>query len=250
LVQNKKKGDGEGNTRRLVTSGFWHEYDIDVAKVGMVHRTRKHQDGHIVHNGRPFGVLPPLLRKCDLCPSNRPATLCVRQCGTQWLCMEPDPADGAFARCHQGYTTPIDVGYLDMDVPNNHRDDAMVIEEVEGEHKEETTEEQHTVLDVLKRLPVTHTRLLADLGFVPGVYEVTTEQMQAAWEGVDTDNLDSLDETYGCALRRSVSRGHCMKTVRSQMARVMEGCNIRIDAIRKRLQGKEKARLYVLGTFK
>jgi hypothetical protein len=90
-----RKGVSAATRYKLVANGFWKVHGIDAVQVGLAHRlrTRKRQNSvtvPILHNDRPYGVLAKRRRKCNRCPSNRPATQSVRQNGTEWLCSSLD----------------------------------------------------------------------------------------------------------------------------------------------------------------
>jgi hypothetical protein len=164
-VKKKKKkkvvGKQNGVTHQLVTNGFWKTHKIDAIQVGLAHRLRVetqtqkllsiHFDVPFIREGRPYGVLPQQKRKCFQCPASRPETKCVRQNG-KWLCSHSDSTLGATSKCHRDYHRQIDTGYLDIEIPNDKRDGAMVIEEVVQEEEEKF----QNVNDSMDKLPAAH----------------------------------------------------------------------------------------------
>jgi hypothetical protein len=253
-VQQKKKdsGDQDDYTYRLVTSTLWNKYNVDLLQVAMDHRTRDLESddgGHVLHNNRPFGVIGPQMRKCDQCPSTRAESMCVRQHGNQWLCMHGDPNHGYAARSHRDYHTAIDVGYLDVEIPNSDRDDAIRIEEILPERLEykgvdngapQTTT---TVAQALSGLPEMYRHLLRDLGFGPGVLQVDGQQMQTAWESMtESDYLLTLDKECKCTLYHYANIGDDMKCIRKMAKQVLQTTPLGIQAHR---SGTRAARSYI-----
>jgi hypothetical protein len=109
---------------KLVACGFWDTYGIDLVQVGLAYRKRildakitgpRETIGprEILHNGRPYGILPKRMRKCDRCPAEAAETWCVRQNGTQWLCTLDGFTVPTVYKCHRHWGTPVDTGYLD-----------------------------------------------------------------------------------------------------------------------------------------
>jgi hypothetical protein len=248
----KKRGHkkDESTARQLVPNGFWKTHKIDAIQVGLAHRLRVqtqlqkgvsvHFDVPLMREGRPYGVLKEKKRKCFRCPTSRPEIMCVRQNGTGWLCSHPDLSIGAASRCHRDYHIPIDTGYLDIEIPNDEREDAMSVEEVNDEEEEEKYQE---VLNNLAKLPTPHQHLLADLGFVSGVYEVTTQQMQKAWESAtEVDYLEAL-QLSECA-RNSIK----LKTVRREALKLLHRCNLVINTKRKWSKGNN-VNIYLLSSY-
>jgi hypothetical protein len=252
VVQTQKGVQGP-HTHRLVTSTVYKKHDIDLIQVARGSRTRAAGtiDGPVLHNGRPFGLMSPKVRKCDQCPTNRPATMCVRQYGTQWLCMATDPRDGYSARCHRNYHTPIDVGYLDREVPNSDRDDAIQIEEIveQGQEEREThSQRRAAVLDTAARLPPTHKKLIRDLGFVDAVCEVTAEKMQCAWEdATDVEYLKVLDKNDNSKLYTCAKNGDKMKQVRRMVKCILHVVDLRLVRTRRSVAGV-RGFVYIIST--
>jgi hypothetical protein len=182
--------------------------------------------------------------ECFRCPTSRPATECVRQNGTEWLCSQPDLSLGVAGRCHRNYRTPIDTGYLDEEIPNDERKDAMIIEEIEDES--ETAEEQKLqdilrVVDTqLATLPDTHRQLLKDMGFITGVYEVTADQMKQSWKSaLDVDYLVSLELEH-CA--HNIQK---LNTVRKVAVKLLHNSNLDMSMQQKRDKGAKVVRYAV-----
>jgi hypothetical protein len=236
-----------------VANAFWKTHGIDVVQVGLAHRlrTRKREDEPrkpvdsipIMHNDRPYGVLAERMRKCFRCPTSRPATECVRQNGTEWLCSAPDRSDGnTVSVCHRDFYTPIDTGYLDVEIPNDERDDAMSIEEIQDDAEE--TEEEATervrcqnINKNLAGLPVPHRQLLADLGFVDGVYEVTTDQMEQAWSSAsDINYLEPLK------LSQYAHNKNRLKTVRMEALKLLHSWDLDFKRKQHKYKGKRCSR--------
>jgi hypothetical protein len=228
---------------RLVANGFWKAHRIDVLQLGLSHRSRTQQQVNgaaIIYNDRPYGVLEQQMRKCFRCATSRPPTMCVRQKGTEWVCMSPEPSDGVVGTCHRDFYTAIDTGYLDVEIPNDERKDAMVIAEIQDEALEEQeskeAEQRERIKQVqnnLARLPVAHRQLLRDLGFIPGTYEVTANQMQAAWiSATDTDYLESIQ------LSHMTSNGEHMRSVRKLAHKLLANSHLQIVNRGGRVAGK------------
>jgi hypothetical protein len=215
-------------------------------RVALDHRTRdldSDDGGHVLHNNRPFGVIGPHMRKCDQCPSTRAESMCVRQHGNQWLCMHGNPNHGHAARSHRDYHTPIDVGYLDVEIPNSDREDAIRLEEILPERLEykevengvppTTTTTTTTVTQVLSSLPEMYRNLLQDLGFIPGVLQVTGLQMQTAWESMtETEYLVMLDKQSGCVFSDYAAIGANMRLVRIMLKQVLQPTSLVIQSHR------------------
>jgi hypothetical protein len=219
---------------RLAANGFWKAHRIDVLQVGLSHRTRTRQqvkDAAIIYDGRPYGVLEQKMRKCFRCAASRPATMCVRQ-KVKWVCMSPDGAAGV---CHRDFYTPIDTGYLDVEIANDKLEDAMIIEEIKDDPQEEEQHAKRQAVDnSLAKLTAPNRQLLADLGFVQGVYQVDTDQMGQTWNSaVDVLYLKSLD-LWHC--RHRVEK---LKTVRKAATKLLQECNLRLSAKQKKCDGKQ-----------
>jgi hypothetical protein len=226
-IEKKAHRKGKPVKHKLVANGFWKTHGVDVLQVGLSHRVRTQRqlkeeaatflDVPLMHNGRSYGVLQERVRKCFRCPTSRPATRCVRQNGSEWLCSSPDT--GVASTCHRDYYTPIDTGYLDVEIPNDTRADDMVIEELKDDDNEDQDEAKklQAVQKKLESLPATHRQLLTDLGFVPGTYQVTAEQVQASWEGI-------TNKEYLKALQMShlVKEGNGMRKVRQEVNNLLK----------------------------
>jgi hypothetical protein len=95
--------------RAIVANSFWGDHNVDVGAVIRQHREQTRvargepEKAVTSHQGRAFGQLPVRVRHCDLCPPGSPAVDCVRQFGTQWLCMELPPGAAPLASCHRNY---------------------------------------------------------------------------------------------------------------------------------------------------
>jgi hypothetical protein len=228
----KQRQKGKSTTHQLVANSFWKKHEIDVVQLALSHRLCAQdvlkEDVPLTYNGRPYGVLKEALRKCCMCPPSRPETPCVRQNGTQWLCSSADLTLDVANKCHRNYHLAIDTGYLDVDVPNDERKDAMVIEEINDEEQERLE-----IDNKLAALLPEHRQLLTDLGFVPGVYEVTTSQMEEAWTNVvDVTYLKSLDLSH-CA-----NNSKKLKTVRRAATKSLDLYGLSISMQQKRSRGK------------
>jgi hypothetical protein len=120
-VKEKSSQDVAGSAAigyRLVACGFWDTHGIDLIQVGLTYRERILDEKitgprEILHNGRPYGILPKRMRKCDRCPAEAAETWCVRQNGTQWLCTLDGFTVPTVYKCHRHWGTPVDTGYLD-----------------------------------------------------------------------------------------------------------------------------------------
>jgi hypothetical protein len=295
---------------RLVANGFWKAHGIDVVQVGISHRNRQYkqdwtkdpEDGAmnaITHNGRPYGTLPPKVCKCFKCPTGRPPTMCVRQNGSEWVCMHPDAADDVAATCHRDHYMAIDTDYLDVHVcADVQARKSMIIEEIADNNGNTDDGEQKNVMYIDnnsnnnnnnnnpkrhiddddddhndddddddddtnhdddnnngKHIPVRHVRrhklqqrlrttraairkklrqlsttqraLLADLGYISGVYAVTTQTMQMSWMCATKDMYRGPPEFAQLA-----GRGECMKTVRKITQRLLIGSGLTLTVYR------------------
>ena len=130
LRVNRKDNDPQKYS--LVANSFWEKHKVDVMAVVKQHReqtrgVRNDRRRTTTHNGRPFGQYQARMRRCDMCPPGSSAVYCVRQFGSQWLCMKP--GSGTLTQCHPDFHTPIDVGYLDLDLPSS-PETQMNIEEI------------------------------------------------------------------------------------------------------------------------
>jgi hypothetical protein len=250
-IEKKTHSKGVPTTgHKLVANGFWKVHKIDVVQVGLAHRLRTstgedapHNSVYsmpIMHNDRPYGVLAECMRKCFRCPTSRSATKCVRQNGTEWLCSHPDPSLGDASRCHRDYHRSIDTGYLDVEIPNDERKDAMIIEEIEDTSEQETqARELQAKLAVIQTqlatLPATHRQLLKDMGFTTGVYEVTADQMNQAWQNaVDVEYLAGLD------LQHCAHNIHKLQSVRKEGVELLHLCSLNLS----RKQYKDKGQRF------
>jgi hypothetical protein len=249
--------DQQSGIRTVVANSFYAKHNVDVLAVIANHRkqTRTEQTGGsieqptTIYNARKFGQYPATMRNCDLCPPG-PAVLCVRQFGSQWRCMHGS-ARGLKPHTprHRDYHNPIDMGYLDVDPPpSNLRstmtleelcehdsfDNTMLIEDVKQGEEEEEQEEEHQQVHInLKKLPASHRQLIADLGFVPGVYEVTAQEMKKAWiSAVEVKYLKSLQLSH-CA-----NDGKHMRSVRKIAHKLLANSKLQMQTRGGRVTGK------------
>jgi hypothetical protein len=245
-VERKRSHGAATVIHKLVPNGFWKAHRIDVVQVGLAHRLRTSTgedaphnsvyNAPIVHNDRPYGVLAERMRKCFRCPTSRSATKCVRQKGTEWLCSHPDTSLGHASRCHRDYHISIDTGYLDVEIPNDERKDAMIIEEIEDDSQ---TAEEQTLQDTLRMidtqlatLPDTHRQLLEDMGYITGVYEVTADQMKQSWKSaLDVDYLVSLE------LEHCAHNTQKLTTVRKAALKLLHNSNLDMSMQQRRDKG-------------
>jgi hypothetical protein len=168
------------------------------------------------------------------------------------LCSYPDPSLGVASLCHRNYHTPIDTGFLDEEIPDDERKDAMMIEEIKDDAQEEDNKEENQQeeqrLQALQNnwasLPATHRQLLTELGFVHGAYEVTDEQMQASWVSCTAvEYLTSLN------LSHLANRGNKLKTVRKATNKLLQRYNLRIEMRRRVTKGKTVSTCVVVTTL-
>jgi hypothetical protein len=117
--------DPQSGIRTVIANSFYAKHNVDVLAIIETHREQtKRKEGESIekpttmHNGRKFGQYPATIRHCDLCPPG-PPVLCVRQFGSQWLCMRGSSTSGGRLghKCHRDCHSQIDMGYLDEEPP-------------------------------------------------------------------------------------------------------------------------------------
>jgi hypothetical protein len=247
----------------VVPNSFWgaRGHSVDVMAVIELHRERTRQaatSGAAVapatHNGRPFGQQPARLRRCDMCPPGHPAVMCVRQLGSQWLCMRPPADAGPLASCHRNFHLPIDVGYLDVEIPSGAQSD-LTMEEIMAadqllhhrkaceDEEEEEKKEQEGRRPMFEGVPQAVLRLLADLGFTGAKLTVTAEEMKAAWvNAADVEYLSDVDDTYDSTLvlLARARDALAMKRVRPCAFKVFNSCGLLVQTGRTRESGNRQ----------
>jgi hypothetical protein len=253
--------DPQSGIRTVIANSFYAKHNVDVLAIIETHRkqTKRTEEESIqkpttMYNGRKFGQYPATIRHCDLCPPG-PPVLCVRQFGSQWLCKQGS-AHGVtpYTPRHRDYRNPIDMGYLDVDPPQSNPRSTMTfkelmvhdsfdnilfdIEDLTQEQEEQRKQEQ---VDVnLAKLPTSLRQLLVDLGFVPGVYEVTAQEMQKAWESAtEVGYLDSLQLSY------YANNSEKLKTVRMEALKLLHSYSLDLLTKQKRFKGN-KINMYLL----
>jgi hypothetical protein len=135
--------------RAIVANSFYANHKVDVLAVIANRREQVRvplvlrQQPSSTYNGRKFGQYPATVRNCDRCHPGSPPVLCVRQFGTQWLCVDREPGEGGLdldTPCHRDYRNPISVGYLDVDPPPSSSRSLMPVDELKEEKEEKESE--------------------------------------------------------------------------------------------------------------
>jgi uncharacterized protein (DUF433 family) len=270
-VPVNKKTNGTG-IRTIVANSFYAKHNVDVLAVIANHRQQTYkpplEPPTATHNGRKFGQYPAMMRNCDMCLPGGPPVLCVRQFGTQWRCMYSSaPGVKPHTPRHRDFHNQIDMGYLDVEPPPSNSKSLMTLQELcehdsvantntmliddrkeeenepEQRQQQEIEEDRTRVDENWARLPTHYRQLLVHLGFAFGVYKVTGQEMQEAWEtATEVGYLDLLQLPY-CA-----NNSAKLKTVRVQVLQLVHDYNLNLETKRVWTHGKN-VNVYILSSY-